>query len=581
MNNYIYFGFCFFVLALLSTLHLFYLDQAPLGTRLFFFAYGIGQAILEVGAFFLLSKFLPRSGWFFFVLLLVHFSDFTNIHLMDAPISYGFHCFFGCGVDHFFATLQAIHLNLAMGLLILCTTALIPLVGMLVYTITNRLSEKRSWNISPTQIASTLCVTLAALLTLEFGVRSSLPHSAYTKFAKTLPFGTTFFPPTYDLRSEPPLPFRKEQQMHDQLAQLPSSLENRPNIYIWVIEAIRRDFVTPETAPNWTRFGERYGTFPLSSSNANATQLCWYAIFHSNIPYHWTTTRDQWSGGSLPLTLLKQLGYKLRVYSSADFHYYHMDQLLFGKELALVDQMTDLSSDWSLQPWERDSKTLSAFFQDLEAPDAREGNVYLFFMDGTHSEYSFPETQPLRFTPVISQINYLALTHSRTDLEPLKNRYRNAIFQIDSLAGEFLQTLTDKGLLDEAIITFTADHGEEFFEEGSLFHGTHLNTMQTHVPLLMKLGNGPAPQAQLASHIDIFPTIFHFLLGRSDWSNLFDGISLLQESSRPYLISVMQNTAQTPTEFMFQNLEEQSPVLIDWTQSRDIYPFHLNGTQQD
>ena len=202
-------------------------------------------------------------------------------------------------------------------------------------------------------------------------------------------------------------------------------------------------------------------------------------------------------------------------------------------------------------------------------------------MDGTHSEYSFPETQPLRFTPVISQINYLALTHSRTDLEPLKNRYRNAIFQIDSLAGEFLQTLTDKGLLDEAIITFTADHGEEFFEEGSLFHGTHLNTMQTHVPLLMKLGNGPAPQAQLASHIDIFPTIFHFLLGRSDWSNLFDGISLLQESSRPYLISVMQNTAQTPTEFMFQNLEEQSPVLIDWTQSRDIYPFHLNGTQQD
>ena len=66
LNNYIYFGFCFFVLALLSTLHLFYLDQAPLGTRLFFFAYGIGQAILEVGAFFLLSKFLPRSGWFFF-----------------------------------------------------------------------------------------------------------------------------------------------------------------------------------------------------------------------------------------------------------------------------------------------------------------------------------------------------------------------------------------------------------------------------------------------------------------------------------------------------------------------------------
>jgi hypothetical protein len=570
VNNYIYFGFCFFVLTLLSTLHFFYLDQAPLTTRLFFFAYGIGQAILEVGAFFLLSRFFPRSGWFVFVLLLIHFSDFTNIHLMDAPISYGFHCFFGCGVDHFFATLQAIHLNLATALLILCTTALIPLIGMLFYKLTQRLSLKKPWNIASSQVVATLCTAFVTLLALEFGVRPSLPHSAYSKFAKTLPFGTTFFSPTYDLRSAPPVPFREEQKMHDQLAQLATSLEKRPNIYIWVVEAIRRDFVTPETAPNWTQFGERYGTFPLSTSNANATQLSWYAIFHSNIPYHWTATRDQWSGGSLPLTLLKQLGYKLHLYSAADLHYYQMDRLLFGKELSLIDHVTDLSSDWSLEPWQRDAKALSAFFQDLEAPDAREGNIYLFFMDGTHSEYSFPESEPLRFTPVISQINYLALTHTRRDLEGLKNRYRNAIFHIDSLAGQFLQRLTDRGLLDEAIVAFTADHGEEFFEEGSLFHGTHLNTVQTHVPLLMKLGNGPAPKAQLASHIDIFPTIFHFLLEKAEWTDLFDGVSLFNKNSRSHLISVMQNTAQTPTEFILQNLEEQIPILIDWTQSRDM-----------
>ncbi len=570
MNNYIYFGFCFLVLTLISTLHFFYLDQSPLGIRLFFFIYGIGQAILEVGAFLLLNRFFPRSGWIFFVLLLIHFSDFTNIHLMDAPISYGFKCFFGCGVDHFFATLQAIHLNFTMALLILCSTALIPFIGLLFYKATNRLSLRRPWNLTPNQVATALCVTFTALLALEFGVRSSLPHSSYTKFAKTLPFGATFFSPTYDLTSAPPVPFREEQKMHDQLTTLPSTLDKRPNIYIWVVEAIRRDFVTPETAPNWTLFGERYGTFPLSTSNANATQLCWYAIFHSNIPYYWARSREQWNGGSLPLTLLKQLGYKLHLYSAADFHYYRMDRLLFGEGLHLVDQVTDFSSDWSLEPWERDSKALSAFFQDLEAPDAREGNVYLFFMDGTHSEYSFPETEPLRFTPIVSQINYLTLTHTRKDLEGLKNRYRNAIFHIDSLAGQFLQKLTKKELFDEAIITFTSDHGEEFFEEGSLFHGTHLNTMQTHVPLLMKFGNSPAPKAELASHIDIFPTIFHFLLGRNDWSNLFDGVSLLQETKRDYLISVMQNAAETPTAFMFQNLEEQIPLLIDWTQSSDM-----------
>ena len=94
-------------------------------------------------------------------------------------------------------------------------------------------------------------------------------------------------------------------------------------------------------------------------------------------------------------------------------------------------------------------------------------------------------------------------------------------------------------MYDEAVIVFTGDHGEEFREEGKLFHASNLNLYQTSVPIYYKLGSKEAPKSQirLSSHVDIFPTILHHVDGSDRLAQYFDGQSLLLDQSPRFTFS--------------------------------------------
>ena len=55
----------------------------------------------------------------------------------------------------------------------------------------------------------------------------------------------------------------------------------------------------------------------------------------------------------------------------------------------------------------------------------------------------------------------------------------------DELVGKFLQQLKDWGIADETMIVFTADHGEEMWEEGRQSHGATMRETLVHVPLIV------------------------------------------------------------------------------------------------
>jgi hypothetical protein len=278
--------------------------------------------------------------------------------------------------------------------------------------------------------------------------------------------------------------------------------------------------------------------------------------------------RDGWKKGSIPLQLIKKIGYKIRVYSSADLKLFDMDELIFGQKRALADHMEEYSLQRLIQPCERDLLALQSIERDLKLPDAREGNLFLIFLDSTHSEYSFPADFPLKFEPILSRIDYFTITQK--DIEPIKNRYRNSIAFVDSLMGRFFDTLKKENLYEDAIIAITGDHGEEFFEEGALFHGTHLNHFQTSVPLFFKFQNNPwTPRTQTATHMDLFPSILHYLTKTSDFSALIDGQSIFAENRWPYRIAVLQNGPDTPCEFTLS--KETSKITARFLNPRNIY----------
>jgi len=560
--NYLYFIFLLIFLSLLSLNHFLSFETPLFGIPLFFLLQALGQAVLEVGfvvlVAFSLKRWAPRWTHHVFIslcflLLLLHFTDFTLARLMDTSIAYPIQFFFGSGSEHILTAFQALNLNFTMVLIIAATVIFIPLLGLFFYWLTHLVAHLKPLSLSLNQIAIGLCSIIVSLFVLDLIVHPFLDQPIYAKYQKALPFKTTFISPTPLCIHLPNslASFRDEKKTVKNIPQLP--LSRKPNIYLFVIETLRRDFITQEIAPNLYSFANENIQFPESYSNANSTHLSWFAIFHSDLPYHWTAMRDEWKMGSIPLQCLKKLGYKIRVYSSADLRLFNMDKLIFGQKRELIDHIEEYAFDRTMEPCDRDAKAIESFALDLQSQEAKQGNVFIFFLDSTHSEYSFPSDFPVQFAPISKEIDYLTIGPKSKELEFIKNRYRNSIHYIDHLMGRFINLLQNQKLYDKAIIAITGDHGEEFFEEGALFHGTHLNRYQTSVPFYLKFpGKRQKIYAQKASHLDLFPSILHHLTGQSDFASLFDGQSIFLQGRWPYHVAVLHNGPDTPCEFTIE-----------------------------
>lgn len=556
--NYPYFLLFFACVASMASVLFFSLDLPP-----YFLFYSLGQACLETTICILLSAlfkaFAPGPLYFFavsilFIRLLVHFTNFMMLRLMDVNLSYLLDYFAGHGIGHVVQVFQAINMNEGMLFLIAFAILAVPILGFLFYQGINILSKKRPFSISIfDSLIFVSCVGLFLLL-FESMFFSSLKPATHEKYQKTLPFRATFFSPIIPkLKLAAPISsFQNPQKSIDLFKE--HAFGVKPNIYLFIIETFRKDFLTEEIAPHLNLFAKENIDFPKSFANANQTPHSWLAIFHSIFPFHWTEFRQKWREGSAFLQILKNGGYKIRAYSASDLRYFGMDEMIFGPNRKLADSIDEYALDRTIEPWQRDAKLFDAFERDLQIGET--GNVFLFFIDSTHSEYSFPEEFASTFTPIVKQIDYVTLDPK--NLESVKNRYRNAICYVDSLMHRFFEHLKGKNLFESAIIAITGDHGEEFFEEGALFHGTHLNHVQTSVPLLFKCQNNAMPvYTDVASHIDIVPSLLHSLCGQNH-DRYFDGQSIFSKNRQSGRIAVLAKGAKPPSEFVV----EKGNVLI-------------------
>lgn len=571
--NTIYFLFIF---AFLLFIYLFHFFIEPSSFSLFFFLQTFLQSAFEASFLYFLALFLhslkSTVGLFLyisltFIILLAHLADFTISRLLDASFSYVYKLLFCSNFLHFIIAFDALNLAPSSIALYILLCFFIPFLGISLYFITLPLSQKIP-TLSKKNTFSFLFLLLLGSFFLDLAIGSNYNLETYRKFQKTLPFGRTFTIPS-STKIDLPQPIAKCRNEEKILSQLQVDLPcpKKPNIYLFIIESLRKDFITQEIAPELTHFAEKNISFLESYANANATHLSWFSIFHGNLPLIWTQVRDQWNNGSPALQILKKLGYKTHVYTSADLRFFEMDTIIFGKERNLADQIYEFHDPKSCT---RDQKVFDLFFKNIEQASSQ--HFFVFFLDSTHSEYSVPDSFSTKFPQTDASIDYLTLSPQK--LEPLKNRYRNAIGFIDSLFHQFTQKLKEKGLYEEAIILVTGDHGEEFYEDKSLFHGTHLNSYQTSVPIFYKLGNSvKKTNKTFSTHIDLFPSIFHHLTNKEDWKEFFDGISIFAKSPAPYPITVMQNGALPPEEFAicqnprFSHFRILSPMSLECVHS--------------
>ena len=153
-----------------------------------------------------------------------------------------------------------------------------------------------------------------------------------------------------------------------------------------------------------------------------------------------------------------------------------------------------------------------------------------------HTYYSAPPPFRGSFTAAVAGSNFtLPITDlqghrvdelSAEDQAFITAAYDEEIAYTDQQLGVLRDGLADRGLLEDGLVIFTADHGEELFDHGGFQHGHALWQELLHVPLILwGAGVNPGRDATPVSLVDIAPTVL-------DWLDLvspvpFDGLSLL------------------------------------------------------
>lgn len=566
--NYIYFGLFLTLLILFSGSSVFVRENFS-GSRMFFFLYAAGQALTEVSILiflgWIIQKWFSRDWVYFyialtFLLLVSHCLDFLTDRILDlSAFETAMVYFLEQPGEQFLYLLDASGVPFWIWGLIFCGLGLIPLIGILFYSATDAIAAKRPLAIRADTFFQILVCLPAALFLWDFSASRVIHPDTYTAFLKSLPWKSTFLPPdsVQIALAGPP----QETAENESFSFTP--LAEKPNIYLFIVESLREDFITTETAPHLSAFKDEAIHFDMALSNANSTNMAWFSIFHSDFPYLWAERKEL---GSPALKALKELGYQIHVLSSAQLAYFGMDELIFGKDRHLADSFRPYLHAAPLTAVETDAAVLEQLQKELKNPAMQKGQCFIVFWDSTHFDYSWPKNEPPRFSPVAGELAYFGIFNWKKNLEGIKNRYRNAVHYIDSLFGKFYGTLPNR---DEAIVLFLGDHGEEFFERGHLFHGSHLIREQTNIPFYLKFGakGNRVEKTEAVSQMDLFPSLIDYLTGQE--LRVLKGESVFRESKWPYAVMARFNASRPPYEIAICNGKHK--LIARFSNRRNIF----------
>jgi hypothetical protein len=117
--------------------------------------------------------------------------------------------------------------------------------------------------------------------------------------------------------------------------------------------------------------------------------------------------------------------------------------------------------------------------------------------------------------------------------------YENNVAYLDTNLGLFIDALDKRGKLQNTLFLVAADHGEEFFEYGRVFHGWEINPAVMWVPLCVHYPQGIAPQEPgtvsdlFVNLIDVAPTITEVMGVPISRTSEVQGVNLLSQHRHP------------------------------------------------
>ncbi len=160
-------------------------------------------------------------------------------------------------------------------------------------------------------------------------------------------------------------------------------------------------------------------------------------------------------------------------------------------------------------------------------PSDRPFFLYVHTVD-PHVPYLPPEEDVARYDPepydgvvdfgrdrmLLEKVKAGQIQLGARDRAHLEALYDAEITYHDRHFASVIEALERRGLADDTIVVFTADHGEEFYDHGSVGHGHSVWEELIHVPLIVRwpgLTDGAMQIDETVGLVDVMPTLLEAL----------------------------------------------------------------------
>ncbi len=309
--------------------------------------------------------------------------------------------------------------------------------------------------------------------------------------------------------------------------------EQRLNVLIILVDALRADTVTSKWTPNIARFRERASDFSNHFSGGNSTLAGVFSMFYGLPSNYW----DAFYGAQHPPVLMQrlmELSYQPLILSSATLVSPAFDRTVF----AGVPDIRLRTPGRTM--WEKDQLITDDWLAFTAARKESDAPFFGFIFYSAVHAYGPPDDYP-RFEPYWEEVNHLQLSND-FDPEPYLNVYRTAAHYVDSQVGRVLADLQQRRLLDNTVVMISSDHGEEFNDNGMDYwgHGSNFSDVQLHVPMIVHWPQRDRQQVSYrTTHHDVPATFLHEALGCAATSaeQYSVGHSLFEPAPRDLLIA--------------------------------------------
>lgn len=374
-------------------------------------------------------------------------------------------------------------------------------------------------------------------------------------------------------------------------------------VVVVLVESLRHDLLVehPEAIPFLKSLHDRHIGFERAYASASHSNFTDLAFWYSRYPLKSRGKEGfpvdaPWRGTSL-FGVFKQAGYATAYISSQNERWGNMQNWLRTVD---VDYYYH-SEDHSGNTWENhdDLKGLAGMLRNGTATAGKiedsetleiakkwiagrpDGAFFLGMnLQNTHFSYVMPPGATEPYQP--SDLGFAAVYYSWPieKQRNVRNRYLNAVSNVDRLLANFAEYLQSIGLWDECVFVVLGDNGEAFYEHG---FGNHSGPMYDEVVRTLAVIKPPGARASReivrrpVSHIDIAATVPS--LAGLDVSTSFQGLPIIGHDAgcRPV--------------FLYSNAIVRQYGIVDWpwkallteypVQAEELYRLDLDPLEKN